>query len=166
VTERNIELAICRMVGPLPDELSAEILFYDSFVILTAASNPLTRRRKLTLADLEKEPWTLFPYDSVFGSFIAETFRANELEPPRLTVPSLSVYLQNELLATGRFLTVLPGFMLKIPGRLPALKALPVALPNKPLPIGIITLKDRTPTPIARLFIDSVRAIAKSLASH
>jgi hypothetical protein len=31
--------------------------------------------------------------------------------------------LQNELLATGRFLTVLPGFMLKIPGRLPALKA-------------------------------------------
>ncbi len=166
VAERNIELAICRMIGRLPDELSAEILFYDSFVILTAASNPLTRRRKLTLADLENEPWTLFPYDSVFGSFIAETFRANGLEPPRLTVTSLSVYLQNELLAAGRFLTVLPGFMLKIPGRFPALRALPVALPNKPLPIGIITLKDRTLTPIARLFIDSVRAIAKPLASR
>jgi DNA-binding transcriptional LysR family regulator len=78
----------------------------------------------------------------------------------------LSGYLQNEFLATGRFLTVLPGFMLKIPGRFPALKALPVALPNKPLPIGIITLKDRTLTPIAQLFIDSVRAVAKPLASR
>src|SRR5437899_4383664 len=147
VTERNIELAICRLIGPLPDELSAEILFYDSFVILTAASNPLTRRRKLTLSDLENEPWTLFPYDSTFGSFIAETFRANELEPPRLTVPSLSVYLQNELLATGRFLTVLPGFMLKIPGRFPALKALPFALPNKHLPLRHRPFKARTLTP-------------------
>jgi len=43
---------------------------------------------------------------------------------------------------------------------------LPVALPNKPMPIGIITLKDRTPTPIARLFIDTVRAVAKPLASR
>jgi DNA-binding transcriptional LysR family regulator len=166
VAERNIELAICRMIGRLPDELSAEILFYDSFVILTAASNPLTRRRKLTFADLENEPWTFFPYDSTFGSFIAETFRANGLEPPRLTVPSLSVYLQSELLARGRFLTVLPGFMLRIPGRFPALKALSVALPNKPLPIGIISLKDRMLTPIAQLFIDSVRAVAKPLASR
>lgn len=165
VADRNIELAISRMIGPLPDELSAEILFHDSFVILTAATNPLTRRRKLTLADLENEPWTLFPDDSVFGSLIADTFRANGLKPPRPTVPSLSVFFQNELLATGRFLTVLPGFMLKIPGRFPALKALPIALPNKPMPIGIITPKDRTLTPIAQLFLDNVRAVAKPLAN-
>ena len=38
VADRNIELAICRMIGPLPNELNAEILFYDSFVILTAAN--------------------------------------------------------------------------------------------------------------------------------
>src|SRR5262249_2335062 len=75
VADRTIELAICRMIGPLPGELSGEILFYDSFAIVTAATNPLTRRRKLTLADLENEPWTLFPYDSVFGSVIGDTFR-------------------------------------------------------------------------------------------
>jgi DNA-binding transcriptional LysR family regulator len=74
--------------------------------------------------------------------------------------------LQNELLATGRFLTVFPGFMLKIPGRFSALRALTIALPNKPTPIGIITLKDRTPTPIAQLFIDTVRAVAKPLANR
>src|SRR5215470_5992116 len=164
VAERNVELAICRMIGRLPDELAAEILFSDSFVVLTAATNPLTRRRKLTLDEIANEPWTLYPYDSSFGSIIAETFRANGHEPPRLTVPTPSSFLQNELLATGRFLTVLPGFMLNVPGRFPPLKALPVPLPNKATPIGLITLKGRTLTPIAQMFIDTARAIAKPLA--
>jgi DNA-binding transcriptional LysR family regulator len=45
VSERNIELAICRMIGRLPDELAAEVLFHDAFAIVTSAKNPLTRRR-------------------------------------------------------------------------------------------------------------------------
>jgi DNA-binding transcriptional LysR family regulator len=164
VMERNIELAICRMIGPLPDELAAEILFHDSFAVMTAAKNPLTRRRKLTLAELANEPWTLYPFDSFFGSVVAEAFRANGHEPPRLTVASLSFNAQIELLATGRFLTVLPSFMLRVPSPNLPLKALPVALPNARMPIGIITLKNRTLTPLAQRFIDTVRAFAKPLS--
>jgi len=164
VSERNIELAICRMIGRLPDELAADVLFYDAFSIVTSAKNPLTRRRKVTLADLRNEPWALLPFDSFFGSVIAEAFRANGQEPPRPTVASVSTNIQNELLATGRFLTVLPGFMLKVGWRNLALKALPVALPNSPMPIGLITLKNRTLTPLAQLFIENVRALAKPLA--
>jgi DNA-binding transcriptional LysR family regulator len=164
VTDRNIELAICRMIGPLPDELAAEILFHDSFAVTTSAKNPLTRRRKLTLAELADEPWTLYPSDSFFGTVVAQAFRANGHEPPRLTVATLSFSAQMELLATGRFLTVLPSFMLRVPSPNLPLKALPVALPNARMPIGIITLKNRTLTPLAQLFIDTVRAFAKPLA--
>jgi DNA-binding transcriptional LysR family regulator len=162
--ERNIELATCRITGKLPDELAAEILFHDSFAVMTSAKNPLTRRRKLTLAELANEPWTTFPYDEFFGALIADAFRADGQEPPRLTVSSHSFSAQNELLATGRFLTVLPGFMLRVSGRTPPLKALRVTLPNAPMPIAIITLKNRTLTPLAQLFIDNVRDVAKSLA--
>jgi DNA-binding transcriptional LysR family regulator len=165
VIERNIEFAVCRIIGRLPDELEAEVLFHDSFAIMTSARNPLTRRRKLTLADLSNEPWTLFPFDSFFGSVIEETFRANGQEPPRLTVTSLSLYVQNEMLATHRFITVLPSFVLKFPGRHPPLKALPIALPNAPMPIGIITLKNRTLTPAAKVFLQNVRALANSPAN-
>jgi DNA-binding transcriptional LysR family regulator len=164
VADRNVELAICRMIGRLPDELTADVLFHDSFVVATAATNPLTRRRKLTLDEIADEPWTLYPYDTAFGSIIVETFRANGREPPRLTVPTLSVFMQNELLATGRFLTVLPGFMLNVPGRFPRLKALPVGLLNKEMPIGAMTLKGRTLTPLAQMFIENAHAVAKSLA--
>ena len=31
VTERNVEFAICRMIGRLPEEIAAEVLFYDAF---------------------------------------------------------------------------------------------------------------------------------------
>jgi DNA-binding transcriptional LysR family regulator len=79
-------------------------------------------------------------------------------------VASLSLYVQNQMLATHRFLTVQPSFVLRDPGRNPPLKALPVALPNVPMPIGLITLKDRTLTPLAQFFIDNVRGLAKPLA--
>src|SRR5262249_12711327 len=162
--ERNIELAVCRMIGEMPDELAAEILCYDTFVVMTAAKNPLTRRRKLTLAELRNEPWALLPSDSFFGALVAEAFRAGGHEPPRATVLSLSEYMKNEILATGRFLPVLPGFMLKVAGRHPPLKALAVTLPNKRMPIGIVTLKNRMLTPLAQLFTENIRAAAKSMA--
>jgi DNA-binding transcriptional LysR family regulator len=163
VAERNIDLAVCRMIGNLPDELSAETLFDDSVAVMTTADNPLTRRRHLTLADLMNEPWVLFPYESFFGGVIADIFRANGLEPPRLTVSTLSIHAQNELLATGRFLTVLPSFMLRVRDQRLRLKALPIALPNAPMPIGLITVRNRTLTPTAQLFIDTIRARVKTL---
>ncbi len=46
----------------------------------TSARNPLTRRRKLTLADLVNEPWVQIPSDSLFGSMVADIFRAGGYE--------------------------------------------------------------------------------------
>jgi DNA-binding transcriptional LysR family regulator len=163
VVERNVELAICRMIGPLPDDLAAEVLFHDSLAVLTSARNPLTRRRKLTLADLVDEPWVQLPADSLFGSMVVEVFRANGHAPPRPTVVTHSEYLKNDFLAKGRFLSVLPSFMLKVPGWHPRLKALPIALPSTRAPIGLITLKGRMLTPLAQLFIANVRAAAKAM---
>ena len=164
VMERNVELAICRMIGPLPDDLAAEVLFHDALAVLTSARNPLTRRRKLTLADLVNEAWVQLPGDSLFGSMVMEVFRVHGHEPPRPTVVTHSEYLKNDFLAKGRFLTVLPGFMLKVRGWHPPLKALPIALPNTRAPIGLITLKGRMLTPLAQLFIENVRAVAKPMA--
>lgn len=165
VANRSVEFAVCRMIGRLPDELAAEILFHDAFAVMASAENPLTRRRKLAWSDLADEPWTLYPPDNIFGSVVAEAFRVNGLEPPRLTVASASFTIQRELLATGRFLTVQPGFMVKLPQRGLSLKALPISLANSRMPIGLITLKDRSLTPPAQLFIDRLREHMRPLAA-
>jgi DNA-binding transcriptional LysR family regulator len=164
LAERNVELAISRMTAPVAEEYSAEILFHDSSAIATGAKNPLTRRRKIALPELMNEPWLLSPMESYYGSFQAEVFRARGLAPPRLAVSTLSINLRNELLATGRFLAIVPGFHLRLPRPHPFLRTLPVELPDTRVPIAITTLKNRAPSSAAQLFIEHVRAITKPLA--
>src|ERR1044072_9207998 len=166
VADRRVEFAVCRMIGSLPNELAAEILFHDAFAVMASAENPMARRRKLAWADLADEPWALYPLDNVFGSVIADAFRVNGLELPRVTVASESFIVQRELLATGRFLTVQPGFMVKLAHRGLSLKALPISLTNSRMPIGIITPKDRSLTPPVQLFIKKLRAYARPLADR
>ena len=70
------------------------------------------------------------------------------------------------LAATGRFLTVLNRSVLRYPLKHPFIKELPIKLPMASGPIGIITLKNRTLSPVARLFIECAREVAKPLAKQ
>jgi hypothetical protein len=53
---------------------------------------------------------------------------------------------------------------MKFPGKPGAIKVLPVDLSTTRRQIGIITLKNRTLSPLAQLFIQCARDIAKPLA--
>jgi DNA-binding transcriptional LysR family regulator len=164
LTERKIELVVSRVIGPLAQEYSVDTLFHDLLVVVTGASNPLTRRRKIGLAELLEQPWIL-PIDSFFGALLAEAFRADGLEPPRTTIAFTSYIMRNELLATGRYLSVVPGFSVRLPREHAVLKALSVELPNTRMPVAIITLKNRSLSPLAQLFIDKLRTFTKPLAN-
>lgn len=163
LAERNIELVMSRIRGPVADDHSAEILFHDTLVVAVGARSPLARRRKIALADLLAEPWTLFPADSHFGTLQVDAFRAYGLAPPPATVWTASPSLRSELLATGRFLTVLPGFSLRLPRRRLTLAALPLELSKTRMPVAIIALKNRSLSPLAQLFVERVRAVTRPL---
>jgi DNA-binding transcriptional LysR family regulator len=162
---RNVDFGISRFARPVGEEYSEEILFHDSLVVVTGPNNPLTRRRKIELAELLSEPWVLDSPSTDFGAMQAGVFRAAGLDPPRLTVAATSIILRNELLATERFLTVIVSFSLLLPRKHPGLKALPVKLPDIRQPVGITTLKNRTLSPVAQMFIESVRELVKPLAN-
>jgi DNA-binding transcriptional LysR family regulator len=167
LTNRNVDIVIARMRARahLPEDMDAEVLFYDRLVVATGAKNRWTRRRKIDLTELVNEPWALMPFESLSGSYVAEAFRATGHPPPRPTVSSSSANLRNEVFATGRFLTVVPAFSLRLPRKHPWLKALPVELPNARRPIAIFSVKNRSLSPITQLFLDRVRAITKPLAN-
>jgi DNA-binding transcriptional LysR family regulator len=166
LSERHIEFAISRIHKPITDErFATEILFYDSYVVAAGRKNPWARRRHVQLADLVNERWTMLPSDTLPGALAAEAFRANGLEPPRATVSTLSLNVHSRLLATGRFLAIQPGFSLRLPRKHPSLTTLPVDLSATRRPIAIVTLKNRTLSPIAKLFLDRVRSAVKPLKS-
>jgi len=163
---RNVDFVIARFARPDGEEYSEEILFHDGLVVVAGPDNPLASRRKIELAELLSEPWVLDPVNTDFGAMQAEVFRAAGLDPPRLTVAAPSLTLRNELLATGRFLTVVVGFSLLLPRKHFGLKALPVQLYHPRQPVGVTTLKNRSISPVAQMFIDSVRELVKPLANN
>jgi len=165
--ERNVELVINRMPGPVAEEdFDAEILYHDSVVIVAAANNPWALRRKVQLADLVNESWVMPQSDSPLWPALIKAFHASGLKPPRAAVTVSSFHVRISFLATGRFLSVRPESTLRFQGRAPLLKALPVELPSNQEPVAIMTLKNRTLSPVARLFIDHAREVAKPLAKR
>jgi DNA-binding transcriptional LysR family regulator len=56
--------------------------------------------------------------------------------------------------------------VLGFPTRRLEIKILPVELPIDRVPIGIVTLKNRTLSPTAKLFIEHAREVAKPLAKQ
>jgi DNA-binding transcriptional LysR family regulator len=162
LVERNVEIVTRRIAEPIIDrQFAVENLFDDPMIVAAGARNPWTRRRRFQLADLAHEPWALAPFDTPSGAPIARAFRASGLEPPRAALFVQSLHVRTKLLETGRFLSAMPSFSLRLPGRNPALKALPVEFPGTRRPIGIITLKDRTLSPLAQLFLEKMRSIVK-----
>jgi DNA-binding transcriptional LysR family regulator len=167
LSDRNVDLLVARRLGALVDErLGFELLFDDRDVIAAGARNPWVRRRKIELAELMNELWVLPPPDNIIGALAMKAFRAQGLDYPPTTVVSDSPHVRMSLLATGRFLSIFPASALRFPASRPEVRILPVELPLARMPVGIVTLKNRTLGPVARLFIEHVREVAKPLAKR
>jgi DNA-binding transcriptional LysR family regulator len=160
--ERNFDLIVGRVVKPIADDIDAEILFHDPIFVVAGLKNRWTHRRKIALAELTNESWALPPPDSVLGSVIAEAFRTNGLDVPRANVVTAALQLYTALLAKG-YLAIWPGSVLHFNGRRLGFKALPIELPMHPWPVAIITLKNRTISPVAKLFIECAREVSGPL---
>jgi len=161
--ERSIDLLLGRIPTPFAeDDLETDIVYDDQVVVVAGRHSKWARSRRLKLADLASEPWILPPADTLPGSLAAELFRASgAAEMPRAPVTTLSIHLCCRLVASGRFVTTLPTSILRFAGRDLSLKVLPIKLPAQPRPVAIITLKNRTLSPVAKLFIECVHQLAK-----
>ena len=132
-------------------------------VAVAGSESPWTSRRKIELAELINEPWILPPYNSVPGPFIKDIFHAYGLEPPTPSISTLSNQLTTTLIATGRFLGLLNRTVVASSGVPVGLKILSVDIPPHTITVDIITIKNRTLSPLAEAFIDCAREIAKPL---
>jgi DNA-binding transcriptional LysR family regulator len=162
--ERNIDLIVSRMDGQGPaEDIQTEPLFDDPLFVAAGTHNPWVRRDRIKLADLVNEPWTLPPPDTIFGAFVAELFRLNGLEFPHSAVVCNSIQMHNALLANGPFLGIFPRSLLHFGANWLSVEVLKVDLPTRPPPVGVMLLKNRTISPVAKIFIDCAREVAKPL---
>ena len=163
---RRVDLAIVHAIDmPYQKLMDVEELLQDPHVVVAGAHHPIVRRRGISLAQLVDEPWVLPLPEQPYGTVVAEAFRAHGLQVPPFVVGS-TLPVRTTMLATGRFLSMVPRVVMQFPPKSRLLRSLPIELPTTTRPLALVTLKNRTLNPLAELFSDSVREAAIRLKQH
>ena len=167
IRDRTLDLALVRVVGSsihdrFAEDFNVELLFGDETVIVVGANSRWAGRRRIGLAELANAPWVLPPADSLNNIVVREAFRACGLEPPKISLVTFSVQLRASMVATGEHITVFPRSMMHLFAEQMALTVLPIRLPAREWPVALVTLRNRTLNPVAKLFIEHVRAMWES----
>jgi DNA-binding transcriptional LysR family regulator len=152
--ERRLDVLLRRWLPTTPgaDDLTIEVVFEQALGVLADRRHPLLRRRNAQLADLMEERWALSPADSFLGRVVADVFARRNLPLPSAVVTTVSIYMRLSLLASGKFISVLPLTLLRHPSSSNWLRPLNVDLSDSAAPIALITLKKRPPSGPLRLF--------------
>lgn len=164
--ERSLDVLVSRWRPAVAaDDLAVTTMFNSPLAVMAADGHPLLHRKRLTLADLRHERWTLSPSDSFLGRIIVEMFHSRSLPLPSTAVTTISVHMRLNLLATGDFLSVLPSQILQYPANKGWLRALDVDLNDSVQPIASVTLKRRRGGTALGLFEKEASEVSKRMAA-
>jgi len=163
--ERSIDLLIGRIPVPFDeDDLEADVVYNDDTVVIAGRKSKWAK--SLKLADLAGARWILPPPDTMQGAGVPKMFRDSDSELPFAPITTLSIHLCLRLVASAQFVTVLPASVLGFGNRDKSLKVLPIRIPVRRRPVAIVTLKNRTRSPAAKLFIECVHRTAREDANR
>ncbi len=147
------------------DDLNGELLLDERVVVAAGANSPWVRRRKLDLAELVNEPWILGAPDTWHHAIAEEIFRAQGLGIPKPRITTMSIPSRARLLAAGPYLSMFFGSVVqRMMADHYAVRPLPIDLPASSFSARIVTLKNRTLSPVVERFLVCVREVAASFA--
>ena len=155
----NVDLVIGQVTPSAVDRhLEVSELFQEQLIVVAGARNPWARRGKIELAELMDEPWAFSPLNSISGRSMEQAFRASGLGLPRIMVVSSSMQMLRRLVVDNEFLALFPRSAVQSEQ---GVRVLPVNVKALWQPIGILTVRHRTLSPLARLFIESARGVVQ-----
>lgn len=169
VRDLGFDVVLTRLQGPGEDsdpfnDLNVDVLFEDRLVVVAGSNSPWARRRKLDLADLAGEPWILSGPNRWNYRVVEEAYRTRGGRMPKVRLSTLSVHLRANLLTDGEFISTFPESVANFYAQRFGLKILPVELPRHPWPVVLLTLKQRTLSPVVTAFMDCARAVTRAHA--
>jgi len=81
---------------------------------------------------------------------------------PKVVLKTFSTYIRTNLVASGNFIATFPNSVAHFYAERFSLKVLPVNLPSRPWPVAILTLKNRTLSPVVQHFLRHVHEFTYS----
>jgi DNA-binding transcriptional LysR family regulator len=166
LNDRSLDLVVAPQAERMADQATrSERLFDDGHVPVASAHSRWGRARRLSWADVTEEPWILPPASIALWPDLADAFAALKLRCPRITVTTDSIPAHLNLVATGRFLTMLPASTLRFAPPALALKALRLRFPVKSRSVVAVTLRQRVLSPAVETFAVALRKFALKIGS-
>lgn len=161
---RLVEFVVARPLSlPLPIGVEGEPLFRDRMLVAVGHEHRFARRRRIDLDELADEPWILSRNEVMPASPISQAFAARGVPFPSRVVETGELIIRVNLLASGRFVTLVPHSVLPF-GRIAAqVRILPIELPAWQTHTMILTLRGRTLGPAAEHFLARLREMARPL---
>lgn len=137
-----------------------ETLFDDQLAIAVGGKSKwAARRRKIDLAGLVDESWIMQAPRSWNYRILSEACHVRGVAMPKASIVTLSMSVIAHFLAGGQFITAMPRSV----AHFKALKVLPADLPPRVLPVNIVTLKNRTLSPVVERFIECARDFTRPM---
>jgi LysR family transcriptional regulator of gallate degradation len=142
------------------DGLVEEFLFEQQFMVIAAATHPLSSRKVVRLADLGTERWVLSESSLLAQQRLRRTFVERGLPPPDVAVETRSLALRQQLVAASHLLDYTSRDALEAASMRCDLKALPVKELAWRRPVSIVYREGAYLSPAARSFMDAIKAVA------
>jgi DNA-binding transcriptional LysR family regulator len=160
---RDIEVAILRLAVIEPaEDLQVAPLFEEALCVVAAREHPLAGRTGLTWPDLLRERWVMPPADCIFYEHVQATLQGGGLEMPRHVIEAFSIHIQFAMVLHAGVLSFgLRSQTVFAPGK-EFLVRLPYDLPAAPAAVAAVSLQTHEPSPLARLLVKNIRAVARS----
>ena len=148
--------------APIPAGLTQEKLFRQEACLLAHVQNPLVRKDRFRLSDLEGFVWLLPPQGTPSRVAINEAFVAAGLSPPVATVEAGSTKIIHHMIgANSRMLAIVPSDVGQDIQRLGGVRHLPFPVSLSMPPVGLVWATRHRDTPVVRNVRSSVRELLR-----
>ncbi len=163
--ERRVDLVVTRLASSeLEPDIAAEPLYNERMLVVAGKDSAWSRRRRLSWQELLDAPWILSPVEVTRESPFTEALSNLGASLPSNLILSTSLNLRVGLLPTGRFVTLMPYSVLRFGSLRTLVSHLPFELPLWRLPVAVFSLRHRTLSPAALMFVKEIRALARQMA--
>lgn len=141
--------------------LTREVVTYDVLSLVAGKWHPLTRKRKLTFADLASADWVLPPHGAPTRELLENALRSHGLSDPRVVVETADLAITRGILVGSNMLTAVSAHLFHEEIAAKTLVLLPLALPETGRPIGILQRSASSPSLAAQMLMANIRTIGQ-----
>ncbi|MET0508906.1 MAG: LysR substrate-binding domain-containing protein [Burkholderiaceae bacterium] len=146
--------------GYAAPDLATEALYDEPMQVVVRPDHPLATKRNLRWSNLAVHPWVMPPAWASSRVKLNQMFYRNRLDPPVDLIESASFLMTLTFLRERAALAIVARSVASYLARERLAVALAIGMPLDLPPVGIITLRQRRPTPAAEALIGCLRRVA------